>query len=709
MATQEQDTFATGGRGTGPTIAAINPASNGDTWNNLAGTSSYSFSGTRASLTGSNGANLASLQNTPGKKWISSVVVARLSKTNTADSVGVAARIQNSSNYYHARVNNGNLTISLFSSGANTDLASVPCGFTDTSGLFWIKFQIQGFGMNGAYQNIQAKCWLDGNAEPAAFMVSASDGTIINPGMVGFRLKANNNNSTQTIDSFSAIDTGPWAIPPAYNVTEDLPIGITEYFNQTQFNPVAQQVISDLQGWGNGVWMREQIQWQAIEWLQAAPGFYTWDQLDDLVYRCNVAGIRICACIQGAPSWYLTIKAADGSTIGTVGTGGGDLPDPASYAAFAQALTTRYNGKNGYGYIEMAQIFNEDLDANSYPNSPGINRDVLGSRMATYVNLAYPLMQAASPTMEIAIGAVRKTATLALAHITNWMINFFSALSKSIQNFRLDGHYYRDGSFNPDPTTQNVDTPSAATEAFTILSLAVQYGFPNATLMYGECGWNHYDDGSGINGTLSGALTQNVAITSIPVNALAKAIPDATPITLDYGNATPTNQEICYAYGQAASGATTVQITSNPLGSGATQTAFTPKVAHSSGAAIYGATLNVSSQSAALQYMKAMFDVMRSVPKSKVFMFTLISNATVNANLTPYFSSGVKSVTQILNGVYTYLPEYYLAQWYMQNIGIINWTPPLAVRTMPLSASSGAMPLSASANPATLSLTAPLP
>jgi hypothetical protein len=713
MATQEQDTFATGGRGAGTTIAAINPASNGDTWTSLSGGSTYSFSGSRASLTGSNVANIVTLQGSVGKQWFSSVVVARFSKTATADSCGVAARVQNSSNFYHARVANGNLIISKVKGGTSSDLATVACGFTDSPGLFWVKLYLQGFGMNGGYQNLQAKAWVDGTSEPATYQVSASDGTLTTYGGVGFRIKGNAGANTQTIDSFSAVDTGAWLVPPTYATYQDLPIGITSYFNQNQYTPLDQQVISDLQGWGNGVYNREQIQWAAIEWLQAVPGFYTWDQLDDLVYRCNVAGIRICACIQGAPSWYLTIKAADGSVIGTVGTGGGDLPDPTSYAAFAQALVTRYNGKNGFGFVEMYQLFNEELDANSYPNSPGINRDVLGSRLATYVNLAYPLIQAASPTAEIAVGAVRKTPTLALQHIINWETNFFTGLNKSIQNLRRDAHFYCDGSFSSDPTAQNVDRPSASTEAWTILNVAQRLGFPNVTLMFGEFGFNYYDDSSGVTGTTNGAITGGTPITSLPLTGLSAAIPDATPITVDYGNATFANQEIVYAYGQIGKNngnPTTGQITTNPLGSGAAQASWTPKASHGSGVAIYGATLTVNTPGTILKYHQSMYDVMRQFPRAKCFLFTLVNNSVVDTTKNPFTVGAVgapKSVTQVLNGVYTYMPAYFMAQEYMRNILLKPWTPAPQFRQSTVIAPALSSTLTADALSATV--TAPTP
>lgn len=95
----------------------------------------------------------------------------------------------------------------------------------------------------------------------------------------------------------------------------------------------------------------------------------------------------------------------------------------------------------------------------------------------------------------------------------------------------------------------------------------------------------------------SPGLTAGTNYTTITVNYINAAITNATLLTLEPGTA---NQETVYAYGPqaAATGVTAIQITTNSLGNGAAQAAFTPAHNHATGALFtfpFPATMNFNS------------------------------------------------------------------------------------------------------------------
>jgi hypothetical protein len=314
MATQEQDTFATGGRGAangvgtlsaGQTITAFSPASNADNWIAQAAPSGFTYnSGTsQGQTTGATPINQITLNGVVGgitKLWYDSLVVGRFQKTAVLDGAGVLARFQNTNNYYRADVQNNVLTITKVVNGANITVASV--AFTDGGAKFWVKFQVQGFGLNGTVNNLQAKAWLDGNSEPG-FQISGTDGSLTQAGLVGVKLKGSTTGTTQSVDSFLASDPPQFTPAPTYNTLFDLPYGDTLHVGATNPPPLPQQSITDIQGIGNGAWLRWQQQWSTIEMAQ---GIYNWAILDDAVYRSNQAGIRVWLPIQSPPTWRLT-------------------------------------------------------------------------------------------------------------------------------------------------------------------------------------------------------------------------------------------------------------------------------------------------------------------------------------------------------------------------------------------------------------------
>lgn len=100
----------------------------------------------------------------------------------------------------------------------------------------------------------------------------------------------------------SGFERNYWIVP--YNVTQDLPIGVTENVTASFDLSTQTQLISDLQGIGNGVWIRYQQKWAQVETSQ---GVYTYTHLDHAIATCNSAGIKILVQVQSAPSFRQTL------------------------------------------------------------------------------------------------------------------------------------------------------------------------------------------------------------------------------------------------------------------------------------------------------------------------------------------------------------------------------------------------------------------
>ena len=105
------------------------------------------------------------------------------------------------------------------------------------------------------------------------------------------------------VDSFTAIDPTSPIATPAYNVTQIAPYVFTTFVGSGS-QIMAQQLVTDLTALENGVANRWQAKWSQLE---TAQGIYNWAPLDDLVYRCNQAGIRVIWPIQAPPSWRQTV------------------------------------------------------------------------------------------------------------------------------------------------------------------------------------------------------------------------------------------------------------------------------------------------------------------------------------------------------------------------------------------------------------------
>lgn len=766
MATQEQDTFATAGRGSsgvptvGQPIAAWNPASNGDSWTAQAAASTFSWNSStnQGQTTGSSTANIATLNGSisgSAKSWYDSLLTANFQRTNTGDDTSLVVRFTNANNFYRAGLNSsGQLYITKVVNGSATTLGT-PFSFSDGGAKYTIKFLVQGFGLNGTVNNLQAKVWLTGQSEPTSYQVTATDSSLTSVGLVGVRLKGNSNSTTQSVDSFLSQDPSQFTPPPTYNTVEDLPFGMTNYVNPNNPPQLSQQMISDLAAWGNGAWIRHQLQEQDIE---TAPGLYNWALLDDAVYRCNQAGIKVWVCLQGFASWRLTVDGYgnncqlaapvvtgysytsipvtalpaganvphlgqitidySGTTPETVyvwnpsGTyqagvtslgistsqgsqvawtpvanhlanaqvyqqNGPVLPSAADMATFAGLVAARYNGTAGYGKIDVLQVENEAYDIVTRIGTQNASWDNGGAILAPVYVAAWNAIKAAYPTCVVCACAVRKTSATALSHMINWLVGFFAGVKAAGGKVdAIDKHHYLDGNTDwngnpvPDPrqntytdgTQTVINNANISLTISTMKQVAAQYGY-SPQINVGEFGWLVYDDGNGFTATTSANISSGAPITSISASALAKAIPNATPLWIDTAGANP--ETGVYAYGQASSGATTIQITTNPAGNSQAQAAWTPAHNHNSPVTIYAETSgSTQSQTNDLVFTQAMYDAGRANQIAHMFRYDLNNTAVVNATAVPQNSNWPRSWTQSINNVYTYLPGYYLTMLY---------------------------------------------
>src|SRR5258708_4870008 len=343
---------------------------------------------------------------------------------------------------------------------------------------------------------------------------------------------------------------------------------------------------------------------------------YVWNPGN--TYTAGATSIAISTSTSAQVNWTPGFTHAIGAQIYEA-TGGPQLPGPAEMATYATQIATRYNGTQGYGTIEEIQIGNEEWDAQT--RFPG-NADNGGGVLAPVVNAAYPAIQAVYPTCIIIRASVRKTPTLALAHITNWETLFWSNLTLNTASpITADAHYY----VSTDPTVQTTNTPSVTTEASTILSIAAAQGFTNVQLLFGEFGYLQWDDGGGSTATVATtALAVGIPITSLACSALSAAMPAGTPITFDYNGGSAqegyaTNP--VYAKGANALGATTLNITTAPAGS--TSIAWKPAFTHAIGSAIYGTTHTpILDPTAIAGFTKSMYDALKPF-KAHAYYFTL--------------------------------------------------------------------------------------
>jgi hypothetical protein len=208
----------------------------------------------------------------------------------------------------------------------------------------------------------------------------------------------------------------------------------------------------------NVCWARFQIH---VSSIQSGSGSYNWSELDSVVAMLNAAHIHIDIPIQCfAPSG-----------------GGSDQcftnpvePTPQQMAAFATQIATRYNGKNGHGFIDAYEIGNEEYEF--YPDST----------YGPILQAGYQAIKAASPQ---ALVGMYGPFISSLSRTTATFTTIFSGGYGKYMDF-MNFHYYNEGQ---DPSTTVGDRPSFDLKWQTIHNIAAQYGYGNLPIWVTETGW----------------------------------------------------------------------------------------------------------------------------------------------------------------------------------------------------------------------------
>lgn len=124
---------------------------------------------------------------------------------------------------------------------------------------------------------------------------------------------------------------------------------------------------------------------------------YHLDDLDELVQKASLNGMRVMIDINGTPKW------ANG------GKGPNRMPTSmSSLTTFAKMLATRYNGANGHGYVGLYSVWNEpNLGLFLEPQFSGTGKKFKIVGPANYAKLykaAYAGIKAGNHSAQVAIG-----------------------------------------------------------------------------------------------------------------------------------------------------------------------------------------------------------------------------------------------------------------------------------------------------------------
>lgn len=427
-----------------------------------------------------------------------------------------------------------------------------------------------------------------------------------------------------------------------------------------------------------------------VDWgVGGAETVYVWNPAATYVSGATSIGISTSSSSQVA--WNPTGNHSIGAVVWEAtsgGTGGPQFANASAYSTLCSLIATRYNGS--YGKLDMIQIENEDYDSTNRIGAQGSygagtsspaswdkssTWDNGGAILAPVYVAARNAVKAVTFNLNVLSCSVRKTPNTGRQHVQNWVNGLVTqVLAAGGTLDGLDFHYYRngtidwDGTLVTDPTVSTymdsghvtVNAPSVAMELADLKSICTTNAI-NPLIMVGESGWAVYDDGNGPRTTLTAARNSGTGYTTLAVAAgwtNGANIPDATAITVDWDNVA--NSEIVYAYGIATNNSTTIQITTNPLGSGAAQASWTPAHTHAISAKVYGATTtNVVATSAQSSYLKAVYDAMRTGGGNYAFAYTMEpTSAVVTTTTNPAWSGSPDSITQIIASVYTYEPAY---------------------------------------------------
>ena len=350
-------------------------------------------------------------------------------------------------------------------------------------------------------------------------------------------------------------------------VGPDTPIGFSiDATSNVSLNP---NVLPSMKAIGTR-WLRWFVNWSSIE---LSKGLYTYGSLDSVVQQCNSLAINLLLVVASPPSWWLTsATATDGTTY--------QVPSPQGTLNMAQVLAQRYDGNHGFGTIQGIELGGEDYD--SLPNTSYVP-------LANTMNLCYPALKGAYPTLTVGTGATVQRSTSHIQYFWNGMWTAANA-----QFDFINSHYYtcQPSTAFYDPSNDSVsNVPSFAHMLQLLQSANTTANRPGFPIWITETGFAiNTNFGRAFPHCVTDQATQsnylNYELQSIQaLNQSAKLFVN----TLDFSNSTPTQGTgtsdgmSVYQGIPGLNGTTTpayfmIQLYSENWGSGTTSTAKTRDV-----------------------------------------------------------------------------------------------------------------------------------
>jgi hypothetical protein len=98
----------------------------------------------------------------------------------------------------------------------------------------------------------------------------------------------------------------------------------------------------------------------SMSYIEQTKGTFVWTTLDAYVATANAHNVPLHWSHDEAPPWAVTDQTScHAAALPGIQKCTGDVTDVAGLNAFFNALTQRYNGKNGHGFITAYELYNE--------------------------------------------------------------------------------------------------------------------------------------------------------------------------------------------------------------------------------------------------------------------------------------------------------------------------------------------------------------
>lgn len=130
------------------------------------------------------------------------------------------------------------------------------------------------------------------------------------------------------------------------------------------------------------------IKWPSIE---PTNGTYNWTTLDKWVSVANSHNVPFEWGSNQAPPWAVSDQSSCNNFTGGQGGCSADVTDLTGWENFVNALTERYNGKNGHGFISVYELY---IEPESF-----FTGDI--ANLVAQTNALYKAVKANSPTAQV--------------------------------------------------------------------------------------------------------------------------------------------------------------------------------------------------------------------------------------------------------------------------------------------------------------------